>query len=102
MNPNPTPAPAPRVRPAHEIRLAGIKAAIWRNDTEAGVRFNVTFERLYRDAETWKSSASFGRDDLLLLAKVADHAHTWILTQGREAGTQAEPEAFSTAGMPRI
>ena len=26
----------------------------------------------------WKQSGSFGKDDLLLLAKLADLAHTWI------------------------
>lgn len=75
-----TPAPAPsRNQPAHEVRLGAIKAAIWKNDTESGVRYNVTFERLYRDGEEWKSTDSFGRDDLLLLAKVANEAHSWIM-----------------------
>ena len=54
--------------PAHEIRLSGIRATIWRNDTENGPRFNTTFERSYRDGEEWKSSDSFGRDDLLTLS----------------------------------
>ena len=68
-------------QPTKEIRLGSIKAAVWKNDTEAGVRYNVTFSRLYRDGESWKSTDSFGRDDLLLLGKVADHAHTWICAQ---------------------
>lgn len=55
-----------------------VKAAIWKNDTENGVRFNVTLSRLYKDGEEWKSTDSFGRDDLLVLAKVADRAHSWI------------------------
>jgi hypothetical protein len=42
-------------------------------------RYNVTLERLHRDAdEKWQSTGSFGRDDLLVLAKVADQAHTRI------------------------
>src|SRR5438105_2159863 len=66
-------------KPAHEIRLASIKAAIWKNTIEGVVRFNVTFRRLYKkDGAQWASSESFGRDDLLLLGKVADQAHTWI------------------------
>ena len=67
-----------KTKPIHEVRIGTIKAAIWRNETEAGVRHNVTLSRLYRDGEQWKSSDSFGRDDLLLLAKVADRAHSWI------------------------
>ncbi len=82
MATSPTTTPTvTRQQPVQEIRLGAIKAAVWQNETENGVRFNVTFERLYRDADTWKSSDSFGRDDLLLLAKVADRAHTWILEQ---------------------
>ena len=29
----------------------------------------------------WHQSQSFGRDDLLLVAKVADLCHTWIYRQ---------------------
>jgi hypothetical protein len=71
-------------KPIHEVRLGQIKAAVWRNQTEAGVRHNVTFSRLYKDGDTWKSTDSFGRDDLLPLAKVADQAHSWIHAQHRE------------------
>ena len=49
----------PKDKPVHEVRLGMIKAAIWRNDTETGVRYNVTFARLYRDGEEWKSTDSF-------------------------------------------
>jgi hypothetical protein len=68
-------------KPAHEIRLGAIKAAIWENATPNGKRHNVTVSRLYKDGEQWKRSDSFSRDDLLLLAKVADLAHTWIFEQ---------------------
>ena len=36
------------------------------------------FERLYKDGDEWKRTDSFGRDDLPLVAKVADLAHLWI------------------------
>ena len=65
-------------KPIDEIRLGAVKAAIWKNETDAGTRFNATFQRLYRDDENWKSTDSFGRDDLLLLAKVANQAHSRI------------------------
>ena len=68
-------------KPVHEVRLGAVKAALWRNDTDSGVRFNVTITRLYKDGEDWKNTDSFGRDDLLLVAKVADLAHTWIFEQ---------------------
>ena len=82
---SPSTAPTPKQQPAHELRLGTIKAAIWRNDTESGVRFNVTFERLYMQENEWRSTSSFGRDDLLTLAKVADLAHSWIMNPEAEA-----------------
>lgn len=72
-------------RPVHEIRLGRIKAVIWENDTQSGIRHNVKISRLYKDGDSWKDSNSFGRDDLLLVEKVADLAHTWIFTHGGEA-----------------
>jgi hypothetical protein len=68
-------------KPVHDIRIAGIKAAIWENETQNGMRHNVTVCRLYKDGEQWKQTESFGRDDLLVLAKVLDQAHTWIFEQ---------------------
>lgn len=76
--------PMPKDKPVHEVRLGAIKAAIWKNDTDKGVRFNTTFTRLYRDEDEWKHTDSFGRDDLLVLAKVADQAHSWIHAQSQE------------------
>ena len=79
-----TSMPKQKDKPAHEVRIGAIKAAIWRNDTSNGVRYNTTFSRLYKDKEDdqWKSTDSFGRDDLLVLAKVADEAHSYIIAQG--------------------
>ena len=68
-------------KPANEIRLGRIKATIWANDTTNGIRHNVTVRRLYKDGDAWKESDSFGRDDLPLVAKVLDQAHTWIFEQ---------------------
>ena len=36
-----------RQKPVHEIRLGLVRASIWENKTEYGVRHNVTLERLY-------------------------------------------------------
>ena len=71
-------------RPVHEVRLGRVKAAIWRNETESGVFHNVTFCRLYREGEEWRRAESFGRDDLPLIAKVADRAHSWIFEHGKD------------------
>jgi len=72
---------APAKAPVHEVRLGRIKATIWENSTEHGVRHNVTLSRLYKDGDQWKESTSFGRDDLPLVMKVADKVHDWIFNQ---------------------
>ena len=68
-------------KPVHDIRIGAVKAAIWANTHDNVTRHNVTLSRLYKDGEEWKSSDSFGRDNLPLLCKVADQAHTWIFAQ---------------------
>src|SRR4051812_43904818 len=71
--------PRDEKKPVHELRLGRTRAAIWLNDTENGPRYNVQFSRLYKDkADKWKDSTSFGREDLPLVAKVADMAMVWI------------------------
>ena len=87
-----------KVRPVREVRLGRIRAAIWENETQNGTRHNVTLSRLYKDGDEWKDSTSFGRDDLPLVAKVADLAHSWIFTQASAAahapGSADEEPAF--------
>lgn len=74
-----------------QVRLGRVKANIWENETENGTFFNVTFARLYTEGgdkkkkPVWKESTSFGRDDLLLLAKVVDLAHTRITERATES-----------------
>ena len=74
-------------QPVHVIRFGYIKACIWRNQTKSGERHSVTIVRLYRNGDVWKESTRFGRDDLPLVVKVADLAHSWIYG---EAATSTE------------
>jgi len=71
-------------KPVHEIRLGSVKAAIWRDQAGENVRHNVTFSRLYKDGDKWKSSDSFGRDDLPKLMFVAEKAYEWIFSAAAE------------------
>jgi hypothetical protein len=64
--------------PIHVIRMGLIKASIWQNQTKVGLRHNVTVVRLFRNGDVWQESTRFGRDDLLLLAKILERAHDWI------------------------
>lgn len=79
-------------QPVKKFRLGLIKAAIWINSSEKGRTWhNVTVSRLYKDGDDWKESSSFGRDDLPVVGKVLDQAHTWIFENANKA-----PEADSS------
>lgn len=69
-------------KPAHEIRLGKIRAAIWANTSDRGeVWFNVTVSRLYKDGDRWQQTTSYRRDDLPLVSRVVNVAHIWIWEQ---------------------
>ena len=72
-------------KPVDEIRIGRVKATIWRNGTDEQPRHNVTFSRIYKDGDQWKSTQIFGRNDLLVLAKVADLVHTRLFQLPTEA-----------------
>jgi hypothetical protein len=87
-------------KPVEEVRIGAIKAAVWRNVVDMGNNsrpmYSVTFQRLYRDGDnTWKSTESFGRDDLLLLAKVAERTfervHELQQSERMPGGTGLDP-----------
>ena len=80
-------------KPAHEVRLGKIRAAIWANGSQDEVWFNVTVTRLYKDEEGWKDSSAFRRDDLPIVSKVMDMAFAWIWD--RQAMTAVPEETES-------
>lgn len=75
-------SPPAATAPVRTLRLGRIKAAVWENSTDQRAYYNVTFARTYMDGEKkFRDTDSFGRDDLLLLAKLADLAHTFVCEQ---------------------
>ena len=78
--------------PVKTFRLGRIKAAVWENESEQRKFYNVTFARTYLDNDKkFHDADSFGRDDLPLVAKLADQAHTFIFE--RLAGQKAEEQS---------
>lgn len=84
-------------RPVKVVRIRDIRGNIWANRTQDGrIIHNVTLDRIWKEDDTldeggrvvkageWHQSASFGKDDLLLVGKVADLCHTWIYRQIQE------------------
>ena len=85
-------------QPVAEVRLGRITATIWRNRTvdDDGGFYSTQLTRLYRRDEQWERAHTFGRDDLLTVAKVADMANTRIHDLQAEAratgAADADPE----------
>jgi hypothetical protein len=80
--------------------MGRIKVAIWANETDNGTRHNVTITRLYKDGDEWKTSTSVGREELPLVAKIADLAHTWIYQQGQESmATRTNARTFMAKSL---
>lgn len=72
-------------RPVHEIRLANVKAAIFGNQTQNGIRYGISLQRLYKDENgKWDSTATFGRDELPIVEKVCNQCYLWIHEQQEE------------------
>ncbi|MEM9167929.1 MAG: hypothetical protein AAGB48_13005 [Planctomycetota bacterium] len=89
-------------KPIETLRLGGLSLAIWRNTAKDGVWYNATLERRYYDeaAREWKSTHSYGRDDLLPMSKLLERAFTRIhelQASDREQDRQAaEPPSSQT------
>jgi hypothetical protein len=64
-------------KPVHSIRVGNVEAAIWVNKSQNGSFHSVTFSRKYRTEEGTRNADSYSNNDLLVLAKAADFAHTW-------------------------
>ena len=70
-------------KPVHVIRFGLIKCQIFHRTTGSGDRFYATVVRLFRNGDQWVESKQFGRNDLPLVSKVVDLAHTWIYAHGQ-------------------
>ena len=76
-------------KPVHKIRIGNITASIWANEGQKGTFYNVTINRSYKDGDQWKDTNSLNRDDLLVVAKLSDQAHTWVCEQEQADRQQA-------------
>ena len=85
--------------PVHSIRKHSLKIAIWRNETQAGVIYNSTLIRTYKDGEEFKDTMSLGFHDLANAAKLLHDAETWIAGQiARDKAAPATALATTSSG----
>lgn len=88
--------------PIDKLRLGNLSAAIWRNlDKQSNPFYTCTISRSYTDDEgNWHETPTFGRGDLLRVAKLADQAHSRIeslIQEDRQAASQdTDTKAAST------
>ena len=78
-------------QPIHKIRHGAVSASIWRQETEKGPMFNVTFQRTYKDGDAWRNATNFGHKTLLVLSLIAARAFEWIAGQSRKPAPLAGP-----------
>ncbi len=51
--------------------------------------FNTTVSRSYKDGEAWKDSASFGFDDVLIVAELLRTCHGFISREMAKASQES-------------
>ena len=68
-------------KPVQSFRLRGITASVFENQSEDGKTtfYKVTLQRSYKQGEEWKSTNSFGRDDLPLVSLLTKQDWEFIL-----------------------
>jgi len=82
-------------RPVETIRDGALKAAIWKNESENGPFFAVTFSRTYKNGNgELHDTDSYSGAQLLRLARLAEKAYdrTAKLTKAARAETEHEDE----------
>lgn len=79
------------------MSIISLALSIWKNHTTAGDRYTITVVRLFKNGDIWKESTRFGRDDLLLVAKACNEAHTWVFQEGQQTPAR-ETESQKAAG----
>ncbi len=76
-------------KPAESFRLGKIRAAIWPHESQGKTWYSVTITREYKQDNELKDTTSFNRDDLPVVAQIANMAYAWIWNSG-SAPTETE------------
>ena len=79
------------VKPAKVFRRRGIAVSVFANTTEVDGRrvsyHKVTIQRTYRDGNEFKTTTSFGRDDLPVVRLLISQAWEFILDAESSRGS---------------
>ena len=79
-------------KPVKVFRLRGISASVFANTAKSGEReitfHKVSLQRTYKDGDDWKTTTSFGRDDLPTAQLVLSRAWEFILDAEASRGKE--------------
>lgn len=81
-------------KPVFKFNIGVVSGAVWANERAGFTSYDASFKRGYIKETTadgkdiWGDTQSFGRDDLLALAKCADVCHSWILREQQKKEAQ--------------
>ncbi len=71
-------------KPVMKFQFRGISASVFENVSKTNGRdsvfYKVAIQRTYKDGETFKTTNSFGRDDLPVVSLLAQRAWEYVLT----------------------
>ena len=81
-------------KPIRVFRARGVKVAVFENHTADSVFYKVSPQKIYREGDDWKTTTSFGRDDLSVLQLLLGRAWEFIL----ETEAQAAADGGSSHG----
>lgn len=88
-----------RNTPVHQIRSGHLQAAVWQNPSRSGLRYSVTFDRLYLIGGAWQSypARNFSPDELPVVTEVVAEVRQWIASQHDEPCGLVEPSVNAAA-----
>jgi hypothetical protein len=84
--------------PVEQLRHRKIKAAVWKNSSATGPFYTVTISRSFKKDEIWHDTQSFRYDDLPIVAKLLNDAHSVIsrlIASGKAAANKPPPRRKS-------
>ncbi len=84
------------VKPVKVFRSRGVSASIFANQAKSDGRdityHKVSLQRAYKDGDEWKTTTSFGRDDLPVARLLMDRAWEFILEAESSHSSDANEE----------
>lgn len=85
-------------RPLAKFKAGSVVCAVWENEAQVGGQaktvLKATVERRYKDSDgSWKSSGSYGRNEIQLVRHVLQQAFELMLQERSMNGNGVEEEA---------